>query len=407
MLTRLKVSNFRIFDDEVTVDFRPITVLIGKNNAGKSSIIKFLLMLRQSCGARGGPFFAARGDFVNLGNFYNLKNTRSKKRGLKFSLCMQGGISPGDPIGSYLRDKGINPEETEYQVAANVLYNKQGVFQGKEMELGLFADSEKVLESFETISDNGKFLDFTGGCRAVQHCAELIGQNIQSLDHIAPSKADISRVIDIGEKVPTDSVGQDGKYGSYYLHHLWDYRNERGTYGNKYKFAARYLERILDVQKINFLGHGDLAQCEVIHSKTGARVNLASLGFGVSQCLPIFVQGAMMYPGTMLMVEQPEAQVHPTAQLELGGFVADLWKERGVGSIIETHSSNILLRLRRLIAKNELAAKDVSVAFFDIEDKKPVVTNLEINKDGSFQDGLPMEFFHEEIWEAMDMGAGK
>ena len=48
MLKELKLSNFRLFNDEVTVRFRPITVLIGKNNYGKSSIVKFLLMLRQS-----------------------------------------------------------------------------------------------------------------------------------------------------------------------------------------------------------------------------------------------------------------------------------------------------------------------------------------------------------------------
>ena len=35
MLTELKLSNFRIFDDEVTVRFRPITVLIGRNSSGK------------------------------------------------------------------------------------------------------------------------------------------------------------------------------------------------------------------------------------------------------------------------------------------------------------------------------------------------------------------------------------
>ena len=48
MLTELNLSNFRIFDDDVTVRFRPITVLIGRNSSGKSSIIKFLLMLQQS-----------------------------------------------------------------------------------------------------------------------------------------------------------------------------------------------------------------------------------------------------------------------------------------------------------------------------------------------------------------------
>ena len=43
MIEELKLSNFRLFDDrKVTVRFRPITIFIGKNNAGKSSVIKFL-----------------------------------------------------------------------------------------------------------------------------------------------------------------------------------------------------------------------------------------------------------------------------------------------------------------------------------------------------------------------------
>ena len=62
MLTELKLSNFRIFDDEVTVRFRPITILIGRNSSGKSSIIKFLLMLQQSAEYGRYQFLTPRGD---------------------------------------------------------------------------------------------------------------------------------------------------------------------------------------------------------------------------------------------------------------------------------------------------------------------------------------------------------
>ena len=114
-----------------------------------------------------------------------------------------------------------------------------------------------------------------------------------------------------------------------------------------------------------------------------------------------------MAPQTTLMVEQPEAQLHPTAQLELGSFFADLWTQRQVGSIIETHSANILLRLRRLIAKGDLSYEDVSVAFFTFneESNMPTVRNLDINEDGSMQAGLPMEFFGADIIEGLQLGA--
>ena len=115
-----------------------------------------------------------------------------------------------------------------------------------------------------------------------------------------------------------------------------------------------------------------------------------------------------MAPQTTLMVEQPEAQLHPTAQLELGSFFADLWNKRKVGSIIETHSDNILLRLRRLIARRELSPEDVSVAFFTFdEDNKnmPIIKNLDIYEDGSMEAGLPLEFFGANVIEGLRLGA--
>ena len=107
------------------------------------------------------------------------------------------------------------------------------------------------------------------------------------------------------------------------------------------------------------------------------------------------------------MIEQPEAQLHPSAQLEIASYFAHLWKERDVSSIIETHSDNILLRLRRLVANGFLSPKDVSVAFFTIDEteKTPTIHNLDINDDGSMEDGLPMEFFGENIIEGLHLGA--
>lgn len=155
---------------------------------------------------------------------------------------------------------------------------------------------------------------------------------------------------------------------------------------------------------------GNIGNFEVVRAKniaTGGKCYLSDFGFGVSQVLPILVQGLIMNPETQLLVEQPEAQLHPTAQLELGSYFADIWNNRGVASIIETHSDNILLRLRRLIAKGELKPHEVSVAFFDVEDKMPVIKNLNIDDDGSMQEGLPLEFFGANIIEGLNLGAGK
>ena len=89
MIKELKLSNFRLFDDEVTVRFRPITVLIGRNNAGKSSVINFLLMLQQSLDASAAEFLNPEGERVKLGSFESLKNSVSEKKFLQFELEIQ------------------------------------------------------------------------------------------------------------------------------------------------------------------------------------------------------------------------------------------------------------------------------------------------------------------------------
>jgi predicted ATPase len=182
------------------------------------------------------------------------------------------------------------------------------------------------------------------------------------------------------------------------------------------KFVTSFAASVARVDKLSFKSKLAKVLTEVKgrNIDTQAVCSLADFGFGVSQCLPMFVQGAMHYRGQLLLVEQPEAQLHPTAQLELGSFFAELWRQKSVPSIIETHSANVLLRLRRLIKDGRIQPTDVSVAFFAVEKvegprgaKFPavVVKNLDIDKEGKLSQGLPMEFFGADVLEAMEMAA--
>ena len=115
-----------------------------------------------------------------------------------------------------------------------------------------------------------------------------------------------------------------------------------------------------------------------------------------------------MRENQLLMVEQPEAQLHPTAQLEMGSFFAELWSKRKVMSLIETHSSQIVLRLRRLVANGSLSPTDVSLAYIHVsDDGMPAIKNLDINDAGNLEKGLPMEFFGADVLESMQMGLGR
>ena len=438
MLTELKLSNFRIFDDEVSVRFRPITVLIGRNSSGKSSIIKFLLMLQQSMDPGRSQFLTAEGDRVNLGVFAGLKNSLTRKRSLTFELAVRSIFAgvPNRALSRYLESlENVDFNNLQYKTGAEVSYSRRVSIGQVNYSLLDGAARKSLLTARLKILDDSSFADYPTRpeilearpgqedseergerfrqlmdrrlASIVRHLAEVeivntIGYVIDSMRHLSPVREESQRVI-LASLPPKDNVGQRGQFT---LPHLQEIIAE---HPKRYEFILPHLRSVAGIESIRFRRSLRFVSQALAKSKaTGAEVLIADYGFGVSQCLPIFVQGAIMAPYTSLMVEQPEAQLHPTAQLELGSFFADLWNKRKVGSIIETHSDNILLRLRRLIARSELSPEDVSVAFFTFDEENsnmPIIKNLDINEDGSMEAGLPLEFFGANVIEGLRLGA--
>ena len=142
----------------------------------------------------------------------------------------------------------------------------------------------------------------------------------------------------------------------------------------------------------------------------GPETDLSALGHGTASSVSILTAGALLEPEATLIVEHPEIGLTPAAQLAMGQYFADLWQERQVCSIIETHSDKLLLRLRRQVARGRLDPEDLSIACFTADPDKgnmPIVKNLEVNPDGSLSPGLPMAFFGADIIEGLAMNAGE
>jgi len=86
-------------------------------------------------------------------------------------------------------------------------------------------------------------------------------------------------------------------------------------------------------------------------------------------------------------------------------LLRDIWVERKVGVIVETHSANLVLRLRHLVRRGKLKPEDVSIAYFyfDNVEKSVQVKNLDIAENGNLSKGLPREFFAADLLEVMEM----
>lgn len=462
MITNIGLSNFRAFQSAVNIRIRPITLLIGKNSAGKSSLIKFLLMLRQSLESQSDQFFVTDGKHVQLGTWRDLRHTKTRDQAcrdtyMRFRIEVATSDLPSADIQAMWQASAnsqvVNAEGDKYRI--HLEFSKspvtketpvarfaiQGrVHYGSKFKWGVHEVTGKLPNAFafRKRADNlgrAGFLRFAARTDSLNELVkgvaserflDTLRQEFLSFRHLSPIREESQQAIQTSSPPPTD-VGHRGEYA---IPHLADFfineaLNRDAAFVTGFAARVAGVDRLIFKSKLTKL----LTHIKGRNAETQAIVSLSDFGFGVSQCLPIFVQGAMHQRGQLLIVEQPESQLHPTAQIELGSFFAELWKERGVPSIIETHSANILLRLRKLISKGELAASDVSVAYFKVgKGSRPkqqfldevfeefgverqggfpavVVKNLDIKPDGSLEKGLPMEFFGADVLEALEMGA--
>jgi hypothetical protein len=440
------MQNFRAFQTEVSIRVRPITVLVGRNSAGKSSLLKFLLMLRQTLDSQSESFFVTEGRHVQLGIWKDIRNTQTRQplalnNYFRYSIEMESEelpnvavrelwrVSSRSNLVSQLPDKYVlhaelpkepvreQPTKGRFVVSGNVFYGLQ--FRYGRHDVECFVGEDRVFKESATNLARVGFLRFGQrddslngllSSATAGRFLEPLRHEILSQRHLSPIREESQQAVQTGSP-PPDDVGHRGEFAIPHLARMFT-RPEREEQA---KFVARFASAVGDVDSIRFSSQVArlLTQAKARNRLTQAVCSLADFGFGVSQCLPIFVQGAMQVPGQLLLVEQPEAQLHPTAQLELGTFFADLWKERKVPSIFETHSANTILRLRKLISQGKLSPSDVSLAYFHVADvprergdaiKAVVVKNLDVNADGTLERGLPMEFFGADLQEALDFG---
>jgi predicted ATPase len=130
--------------------------------------------------------------------------------------------------------------------------------------------------------------------------------------------------------------------------------------------------------------------------------NIADLGFGYSQVLPIVLQlwkaTRMSNPleETLLAVEQPELHLHPHYQALLADAIAATSKKRSVQSrvVVETHSDHLVNRLGRLVSDGKLSPSDIQVIV--VSERVvggPDVRVVEFDRDGLLGEGWPAGFF--------------
>lgn len=363
MIDKISFKNYKIFKEKQTLELKPITVLIGKNNTGKSAVLKLPVLISE--GLKGVPFnsnYKIDGDSENtieLGSdIQDLVYNRNEAGALEFEISNQSEII-----------------EVAYNKQYGALLYKRN---GKEEDIslkkvnGFFVDGEKISElEFD--------IDYIEGIRVEPESHYIFFNNDLKL------------------------IGVKGQ-------------NTYQVLIEDFKSDERLVREVSEWYKNNF----ENWELEIIESKLETEtnytiaiknsklnaINIKQAGQGIHQVLPIITRSFMnVVKPTLIVIEEPETHLHPAAHGNLAQrFVESYFQDKKKNYLIETHSKNFILRLQALVADPsvDFSNNDIAVYYVDYIESEQVsyLKRLKIEEIGEFEE-WPEEIFNESYRELL------
>lgn len=354
LLRQLNLSNFLVFEGETQIPLRPITLLYGKNSAGKSGLIKALRVL-QSTVAAGHLATPTRQGTQALDA---LAHKRATDRPLRLGA-------------SYMTvpelDGAIIPDPAAIRSVAFTFTQASADEGAAETTIALGDQTWQ----FTPAAGKPSLLPGADAPSVVEELGHEFRRLTERLVHVGTSRRpseDLERLL-LGSASERDRVTQA---------------------------LAR-----LGVH-LSLVPHGEgLDQLLVREDTTGTLLQPEDVGLGVSHALPFVVELALR-TASVIMVEQPETYLHPAMQADLTDLLIRSADGAGQANqvIVETHSETLILRLQRRIREQVLSAEDVLVLYVEKdEDGASQVRQLRLDSSGEFLDHWPDGFFDEQFNE--------
>lgn len=153
--------------------------------------------------------------------------------------------------------------------------------------------------------------------------------------------------------------------------------------------------------KIRQYGRADTAPFELDIVIDQKALNINTVGYGVSQALPVIVELIHRRKKTWFAVQQPEVHLHPKAQASLGDLVFELATQEKKSFLIETHSDFLIDRFRVNYKKKRATKPSSQVLFFERKNMRNTISSLVIDDRGELPVKQPKSyrsfFIHEEM----------
>ena len=443
MLKSLRIQNFKAWKDTETIRLAPITLFFGANSSGKSSIGQFLMMLKQTAASsdrRTVLYPGGEDSAVQLGSFQEMVYGRdlteriefeykwSSSDTLRFRDSISGQTFSGDELAFRAEVELDNNQRALIPVVSNLKY---GLLEKGESKLSIEMNRTPEARTkyqvdainYNLIRNRGRawspgapvcFYGFPEEVVAYYQNADFVKDlNFQheklfhSISYLGPLRIKAKRLYPWAGVEP-ENVGISGEKTVAAFLAAQDRLINLGSkmrYKSFKEIIASKLKEMGLIEEFRVNAISDQRQEYEVKLRTKLSkdwVDLPDVGFGISQVLPVLVQCFYAPPGSIILMEQPEIHLHPSAQSALADVMIDVINSRENGSdrniqlIIETHSEHFLRRLQRRIAEEQLPQEKVSAYFANISSKQPILEPLEIDIFGNIRN-WPEHFFGDEM----------
>lgn len=421
------LKDVRSFAGTHTIPIRPLTILVGENSTGKTSLLAFLSALNNPrfpwvLSLSESPFSLSSFDTI-------VTRPTTGDRPLQFSMGIRrlDTSEGGKEIllnASYTESRGqpslsrieVHDEKQDREFAVDILgRHLEYRVNDKRQTLPLAQPKDTDSSTFQTydllnmirwrahagsVKGNRKervFFEDAGDL--VQHI-EWFHRRFDRPYALAPIRSKPRRTYDELAAIDTP----EGDHVPGLLHRSLPAAPD----GSVVRGQGPSLGESLDTFGISasLFSHIDIRRFgtegdpfQIVVKTSGREFNLKDVGYGVSQALPVIVQSILARDQSSLILQQPEVHLHPRAQAELGTLFAGLCQSKRIRTVIETHSDYLVDRIRYEIRRGNLDSKMFQILYFEQKDGVTTVYPITADDHGNLREtpsGYRAFFLEEE-----------
>ncbi len=363
VLRVISCEGYKAFNQPTVLEFGAITVIFGKNNSGKTTLARLPMFLAASLS--DSNFYALKSAGVNFGSSFNdLASAEQVHPRMTMSLTWDESS-----IQATLQ-RVSSPEGKDRVVLVNLTVDNTTV-------------QRDITEAFEAESSTSSVLDRLSAEQrsSLERHQKILHRVSASILHIPSARPNIEPAYRLRD--PSNWTVEELPY-------------LMAADRSLVETTAEWMAEALHVQSLAVDYAGFAFRLAARERMTV--INLAHAGRGSQSVLPVAgilsgVADERVKPA-LVIVEEPEVHLHPSAH----GALADLAIRAAARAqvLVETHSENFILRLRRRISEGKLNPEELRLYYVNEDHQVDAIT---VNKFGGAED-WPRGVFESDVEEA-------